>query len=69
MSNADRLESLLSRLRDLESRVPCESERPILEVGVAALRDEVSRLAHSLHDLSYCTRSLRNGDALRRIAG
>ncbi len=48
-----RLKQLLNRLRELEMRLPAPHETAILEVSRHALRDEVTRLAHALHDNSY----------------
>jgi hypothetical protein len=52
-ADRDRLELMLSRLRELELQLPLPHERPILETARLALREEASRLAHALHDLSY----------------
>lgn len=53
LPDLDRLKQLLERLRELEMRLPAPHEEPILEVGKLALREEVTRLAHALHDNSY----------------
>ena len=53
LPDLNRLKLLLDRLRELELRMPAPHERPILEIGTLALRDEVTRLAHALHDNSY----------------
>lgn len=52
-SDRERLQLLLGRLHDLERRLPLPHERAILDVARSALRQEVSRLAHALHDLRY----------------
>ena len=48
-----RLKQLLQRLRDLELRLPAPHEVAIHEVSRLALREEVTRLAHAVHDNSY----------------
>lgn len=53
----ERLKQLLARLRELEDRMAQPHEQPILDVGRTALRDELSRLAHSLRDHSYWSSS------------
>jgi hypothetical protein len=53
-----RLQLLLQRLRDLELCLPPPHERPIVDAARIALRDEISRLSHALHDLEY-----RQGEA------
>jgi hypothetical protein len=53
-ADRDRLELMLARLRELELQLPLPHERPILEAARLLLREEVSRIAHALHDLSYC---------------
>ena len=60
-----RLQILLERLRDLESRQPEPHERAIFEASRIALCDEVSRLAHALHDTTY----LRADGSDQRAAG
>ena len=59
----NRLKQLLDRLRDLENRLPAQHENGILEVGRMALREEVTRLAHALHDETYW-RHLESGDRI-----
>jgi hypothetical protein len=48
-----RLQTLLQRLRDLELCLPPPHERPIVDAARLALRDEISRLSHAIHDLEY----------------
>ncbi len=48
-----RLMQLLDRLREFETRQPAPHERAIVETSRMALCDEISRLAHALHDTSY----------------
>ncbi|MGE3173415.1 MAG: hypothetical protein AB7O97_12390 [Planctomycetota bacterium] len=49
----NRLKQLLGRLRELELRLPTPHEEGILEISRMAVREEVTRLAHALHDHSY----------------
>lgn len=65
MPDLDRLKQLLSRLRELETRTPAPHEGSIVEVGRLALREEVTRLAHAIHDNSYW----QQGAAQERHAG
>ncbi len=53
LPDMNRLKQLLSRLRDLELRLVAPHEEAILEVGKQAVREELTRLAHALHDNSY----------------
>ena len=48
-----RLQQLLERLRELESRQPEPHERAIVEASRMALCDEVSRIAHAMHDADH----------------
>lgn len=50
---ADRIDLLLSRLRELEARRPLPHERAIHEASRIAICDELSRLSHALHDTGY----------------
>ncbi len=49
----NRLQILMNRLHDLELRIPPKHERAILEVARAALREEISSVAHRLGDGDY----------------
>lgn len=52
-SDRDRLTFLTLHLYQLEHLLPLPHERPILEVARMALRDEICRISHRLHDLDY----------------
>lgn len=62
-SDRERLNLLLDRLRQLELQRTQPHEAPIAEIGRTALCEEISRLAHRLHDLQYC-----RGEVAGRIA-
>ena len=48
-----RLEHLLERLHELESRPVPAHQRAIVEIGLTSLRDAIAELSHRLHDTDY----------------
>lgn len=60
-SDRERLNLLLDRLRLLELQRTQPHEAPIVEIGRTALFEEISRLAHRLHDLQYAAARSRGG--------